>query len=211
MNNMDEVLQAISIGLIVACFLLNTNRILKSIEICKECLVILGNNVGVKDDIVAKSLYKLIYMILSDAYSAINNNTNALKYVEEILQIYRCSEEKLAEYKLSFKLAETYFYQSKYVKARELLEKALLISIEIGDRIGEASCYAILGKVYQSAGEYEKAREHIKKSLTICTEIGHRDGEAFYYANLGDVYKLVIVLTKRLIVSCHVAIAFVAS
>ena len=96
-------------------------------------------------------------------------------------------------------------------KAREHIEKSLTICTEIGDRNGEARCYAYLGAVYESVGEYEKAREHIKKSLTICTEIGHRDGEAFYYANLGDVYKLVIVLTKRLIVSCHVAIAFVAS
>ena len=182
---MDEVLEAISIGLIVACFLLNTNRILKSIEICKECLVILRHNVGVKDDIVAKLLYKLIYMILSRAYRAINDNTNALKDVEEILQIYR------AECKLSFKLAETYFHQNKYVKARELLEKALLISIEIGDKKGQSSCHANLGTVYKSVGEYEKAREHIEKSLAIYKEIGDRNGKAFCYENLANVYQSV--------------------
>lgn len=38
MNNLDEVVQVISVGLVVAGFLLNTNRLLKTIELCKESL-----------------------------------------------------------------------------------------------------------------------------------------------------------------------------
>ena len=41
MNSVDDVLQVISIGLIVAVFLLNTSRYLKAIELSKECLFIL--------------------------------------------------------------------------------------------------------------------------------------------------------------------------
>ena len=77
MNNMDEVVQAISISLIVACFLLNTNRVLKSIEICKECLAISKQKAAIKDDKLAKSLYKRVYLLMSNAYRAINDNTNA--------------------------------------------------------------------------------------------------------------------------------------
>ena len=47
----------------------------------------------------------------------------------------------------------------EYDKAREHLEKSLLITKEIGDREGEAVSYGKLGAVY-AVGEYDKAREH---------------------------------------------------
>ena len=82
-NHIDEVLQAISIGLIVAYFLLSTNRILKSIEICKECLAIFKEKAGIKDDKLAQSLYKRVNSITSNACRAINDNTNAIKYTKK--------------------------------------------------------------------------------------------------------------------------------
>ena len=36
MNNIEEIMQAISVGLIVATFLLNTGRARNTIELCKE-------------------------------------------------------------------------------------------------------------------------------------------------------------------------------
>ena len=190
-NHRDEVMQAISIGLIVACFLLRTNRILKSIEICKECLAIFKGKAGIKDDKLAKSLYKRVISITSTACRAINDNTNAIKYTKKILRIYRESGEKIEEYELSVNIADMYFCQSKYAEARELCESALLISTEIGDRRGEANCYVNLGVVYRSVGEYDKAREHLEKSLAINKEIGDRNGEADCYVNLGAVYRSV--------------------
>ena len=47
----------------------------------------------------------------------------------------------------------------EYDKAREHLEKSLLITKEIGDREGEAVSYGKLGAVY-AVNEYDKAREH---------------------------------------------------
>ena len=190
-NHRDEVMQAISIGLVVACFLLRTNRILKSIEICKESLAIFKGKAGIKDDKLAKSLYKRVNSITSTACRAIKDNTNAIKYTKKILRIYRESGEKLAEYELSVDIANVYFCQSKYAEARELCESALLISTEIGHRRGEVNCYGNLGAVYVSVGEYEKAREHLEKSLVISKEIGDRNGEADCYVNLGAVYRSV--------------------
>ena len=187
-NHRDEVMQAISIGLIVACFLLRTNRILKSIEICKECLAIFKGKAGIKDDKLAKSLYKRVISITSTACRAINDNKNAIKYTKKILRIYRESGEKIEEYELSVNIADMYFCQSKYAEARELCESALLISTEIGDRRREAACYTGLGAVYRSVGEYDKAREHLEKSLAINKEIGDRNGEADCYVDLGAVY-----------------------
>ena len=143
MNSVEEVIQAISIGLIVASFLLNTNRFLKAIELCKECLFILKDRVCIKDQKLSKSLYMRIYLIMWKALNHIKDKTNALKYAEKLLQIYRESGEILEEYKLSITLGPMYFNQSKYAQAIQLTKKALLISKEIGDGNGEARCYTL--------------------------------------------------------------------
>ena len=150
MNTLDEVIQAISVGLILAGFLLNTNRLLKAIELCKECLFILKDRerAGIKDKKLSKSLYIRIYLMIWKACNCIGDNTNAIKYAEKLLQIYRESGERLEEYTLSITLGKMYFYQSKYKEAKQLHEKALLISKKIGDRKGEACCYQTLGNVH---------------------------------------------------------------
>ena len=60
----------------------------------------------------------------------------------------------------------------QYDKAKEYLQKALVITTEIGDRNGERTCYENLGTVFQSLGQYDKAKEYIQKALVITAEIG---------------------------------------
>ena len=80
MYNIDEVIQAISIGTIVAGFCLNTNRFRKSIELCKECLFVLNDRPGIKDEKLTKSFYVKIYFTMWKACSLTNDTTNAIKY-----------------------------------------------------------------------------------------------------------------------------------
>jgi len=46
-------------------------------------------------------------------------------------------------------------------------QKALAITKEIGDKQGEATCYAKLGVVFQSHGKYVKAEEYLEKAVSI--------------------------------------------
>ena len=78
---------------------------------------------------------------------------------------------------------------SQYDKAREYLEKALAIRIEIGDRDGEATSYGNLGTLFQSLGHHDKALEYQEKALAIKIEIGNRDGEAKCYRNIGTLFQ----------------------
>lgn len=80
MDNRGEALQAIYIGFTIACFLLNTSRVLKAIELCKECLFILETKAGRKDTKSAESLCKAIYLEMAKAYGFINDHKNAIKY-----------------------------------------------------------------------------------------------------------------------------------
>ena len=72
-------------------------------------------------------------------------------------------------------------------KVKEYLEKALAISIQIGDKKGEDSSYGSLGTVFQSLGQYEKAKEYLEKALVITIQIGDKQNEANSYGNLGSV------------------------
>ena len=178
MYNVDEFIQVISIGLTVTGFLLNTNRLLKSIELCKECLFILKERAGIKEDKLAKSFSVRIYFTMWKVCRLISDDTNAIKYAKSVV-------------KLSSELAVMYFDESKYPQSEILSKKALLVSKEIGHRSGEAASYTNLGNVLQAVGEYEQAREHLEKSLAIQKEIGDRNGEAVAHGNLGNVYRSV--------------------
>ena len=178
MYNVDEVIQVISIGLIVAGFLFNTNRFLKSIELCKECLFILKERAVINDKKLSKSFYVRIYFTMWKACSLISDNSNAKKYAKNVVD-------------LILEIAEMYLHESEYAQAKNLFEKALLISKETGNRSEEAASCTNLGAVYLSIGEYEKAREYLEKSLATQTKIGDRSGEASSYGNLGVMYKSV--------------------
>ncbi len=185
---MDEIqIQTISIGFIVATFLFNTCRVLKAIELCKECLIILDNTSLIKE--ANKFLYKKIYWTMLLAYRFINDDSNTIKYATKFLPFVRECGDRFKECAVSRMLAKSYFRQSKYVESKEHSEKALIISTEIGDKIGEATCYNDLGRVYQSVGETEKAKKHHMKALAIRKEIGDNIGEACCYEELGRVYQ----------------------
>ena len=73
-------------------------------------------------------------------------------------------------------------------KAKEYHEKALAITIEIGDKKDEGTNYGSLGAVFRSLGEYQKAKEYEEKALAISIEIGDKKGEGASYGNFGAVF-----------------------
>ena len=77
----------------------------------------------------------------------------------------------------------------KYGKAETCQKNALVITKEIGDKQGEAMCYANLGIVYESLGEYGKAETYQKQALVTTKEIGDKQAEGACCANLGCVYQ----------------------
>ena len=188
MNSTNEIIQVISIGLIVVSFLLYTGRVTKAIELCKECFYLLKNK-GLKDENLTRLYYKVIYSKLLQAHCLMSDYTNAIKYATNLVRIYHECGERKKECWLSIRLAEMHFNGGKYAEAKEFCEKALLISTTVCDRGGELYCYIILGKVYQLTGEYEKARENHEKALAIEKKIGNRNGEASCYGNLGIVFQ----------------------
>ena len=188
MNYLEEILQAIFIGLAVANFLLNIGRALKAIELCKESLVLLNDKVLSIEKQLGQLIYKIIYGTMFKAYRRVSDHRSTLACGRKLLAIYEECSDTVKEGMLSTALAEIHLYQSMYGEAKELYERAISVMQTTGNRREEAIAYDGLATVFQSVGEYDKAKEYREKALAISMEIGDRQGEARCYGNLGTVF-----------------------
>lgn len=81
-----------------------------------------------------------------------------------------------------------FYYLGEYAKAKEYIEKALVIRTEIGDRSGEVADYTSLGNVFHSLGDVTRAREYYEKALAIAINICDSDKEVRLYRCLGNMF-----------------------
>jgi tetratricopeptide (TPR) repeat protein len=58
--------------------------------------------------------------------------------------------------------------------ARDRLEEALALAVELGMHPEVAHCHLGLGKLYRSTGQREQAQEHLTKAVTMYREMGMR-------------------------------------
>ena len=188
MNNRGEIRLAVSFGLVVALFLLNTCRAPKAIELCKECLYIFNNKAVIRSEESQIVYNHIIHLIMFVAYCLINDYTSAIEYGRKLLVILCNSGEKALEGKLCLELSTLYHRQCNHFETKILCKKALAIYTEIGERNGEASSYESLGNIFLSLGEYNKATEYLERALEISEEIGDRVGQAACYGNLGIAF-----------------------
>ena len=187
MNNIEDVLQVICIGLAVATFLLNTGRGLKAIEVTKECLIFLNNEVPKEEYKVFNLANIAIYKALFKAFCLETDYINATKYCWKLLHIYRECGETAQEGNATLTLANMCEQQFKYAEAREHYNRAMRIMREIGDRNGEAYSSGKFGAMSYLLCEYGEAKVYLEKALGIKIEIGDKQGEATCYGNLGIV------------------------
>ena len=185
MDNPDEFLRAIIlIGQLVADFLLNTGRVLKAIDLLKECLLLLISTALAKEEEFVKFVYRKIFY----AYVRISDHRNGIDWGKRVLVMLRDGVDRDTEGKVAFELATLYLRQSEYTEATVLYEKALCITKEICDKQGEAACYENLGIILQFRGDYAKAKEYINKALSITRKIDDKEAEASCLGALGNVF-----------------------
>ncbi|MDH4222599.1 MAG: sigma 54-interacting transcriptional regulator [candidate division Zixibacteria bacterium] len=76
--------------------------------------------------------------------------------------------------------------KKKYDLALSSCDKALKVSLSLGERLEEAACYRILGQIYTVRVEKEKARENFEKGLSIFEEIKAKYELAKTYLEAGE-------------------------
>ena len=189
MNYVEEILQAILIGLAVANFLINIGRGSKAIELCNESLVLLNHKALNITKQLGQFIYKEIYGTMFNAYRRVSDHTNALACGRKLLAIHQECGDTVQEGTLSIALAQICERQRMYAEAKELYERAIPLMRTTGNRRAEAISYGGLGKLFTAACKYVKAKKYYEKALAISIEIGDREGEAAYYGNLGRVFE----------------------
>jgi len=68
-------------------------------------------------------------------------------------------------------LAELQVAEKEYDQALSSCQRALEVSISLGERVEEAACYRILGQIYAVRGDGKSAQENFNKSFRILEEI----------------------------------------
>ena len=187
MGNTVEILKPVFIGILVAGFLVQRSRLLQTIELCKECLILLNNVTAMEKEVQLP--YKCLYLMMAHAYYLLHDLASGIECARKHLQFVRRLGSRDEECTVSLSLANMYKRQSKYEESKDLCKKALIIAIETGHRKAEASCYGNLGNVYRYLGDYGKAAEYHRKAIAITKETGERQGVAECYGNLGRVYQ----------------------
>lgn len=84
-------------------------------------------------------------------------------------------------------LSKAYWGKSSE-KTIEYGNRALELSIQVGDRNGEATALKNIGVGYSNVREDTKALEYYQKALTIYTEIDNKKGTANVLNNIGVIY-----------------------
>ena len=112
------------IALVVALFLLNSDRIQKAIEIWNECLILL-NNIGQnsKDQFISRPplIYTAIYNALFGAYRSISDYISAERYGMKLLVLYSETGDLVKEGDVSMALAEVFESQNRFTDAKKTL------------------------------------------------------------------------------------------
>ncbi|MBZ0281444.1 MAG: tetratricopeptide repeat protein [Anaerolineae bacterium] len=82
-------------------------------------------------------------------------------------------------------------YQGGFSEGLGVLEQAVALYLELGDRRGVGSCYNNLGGLNFNLGDYPRALEWMEKAMVVFHEIGDRYGESITTGNMGSIYGLV--------------------
>ena len=106
-----EIITTIFSGIFVATFLRNTSRVLRALELCKECLILLNNKALAKENKIVELAYKTTYLSLLETYCLIKDYSSGIECGRKLLHFLRVSGEKSTE-------AQVTYYLENYTTCR---------------------------------------------------------------------------------------------
>ena len=194
MDSFDELtlgITVINIVVLIATFLLNTDRALSCIKLSKECLVLLHRGILGKRNLYVKTSYRMIYELMFSSYRQIGDNLDQdiIECGHKVLAFLCESGEKAYEGELTFYLAQLNKKQSRYEEAIELYEKAASVMMNIGEREKEGFCHKCLGILFNSLNERDKAEKYLKKALLAAAEVSNKEEEADCSRRLANLFQ----------------------
>ena len=192
MGHFEEI-ETVLWGVLIALYLMGTNRFRAAIELLKECLISLENyalkNAGAYNMSLVRSSYEAIYSKMNEALSRTDDLKSAIECCRKLQTLLRESGRKRKGGWVTLQLGALHDRQDKLQDAKDLYLEALGIMIETGDAEGELECSIRLGKLLAFLREFAKARPYLEKALAIAKEIGDREKEEACHEHLGRVFE----------------------
>ena len=183
---MNERLLAHMIVHLVSEYLLHTNRVKKSIELCNEHLFLLNKTELKNETELVTSFKTSAYCCMFGGYCDVKDYGNAIKWGQKVLDSLRESGDRINEGRVMFGLVVINTYQRNHNEAKELCAKALSILKETGEKELEAVCYQAQAYNLKSLGEYVEAKEYLEKGIEFPKAVGDWYEEASCYLSLAD-------------------------
>ncbi len=167
-------------------------------------------SVDIKIELGDKRGSSITYNNIGNVYNNQGNYTKALEYYEKSLEIKQEIGDKRGMAATYINIGATYksigIHLKDKTKTDEMLDKSIInyqkaldISIELNDRMGESSAYVNIGSIYvervfsgsvtKNKSEYlNQALYYYKKSLERKSEIIDRNGESIVYGNIASLF-----------------------
>ena len=87
-------------------------------------------------------------------------------------------------------LGEVHYLQGDYAPARQVLDRAHRLYVDLGDRRGQATVLLNLGNAYRQWGDWDRARQVFGQALQLFTDLGDRLGQATTQLDFGLACRL---------------------
>ncbi|MBN2892926.1 MAG: tetratricopeptide repeat protein [Bacteroidales bacterium] len=130
--------------------------------------------------------YAGVYLDAGEYNIALSFYQQVIALKEELIRLGKIDESSLiGDY---FNLGLVHYYNGNLEKALDYYLKTLTISIQTGNKYGEAMCYNNIGIVYLDELKTNEALRYFNKSLNIAEEIGAITLVAQNYDNIGNTY-----------------------
>jgi tetratricopeptide (TPR) repeat protein len=134
-----------------------------------------------------------ILTLIGYSQRALGGNQQALQFHEQALEIAREAGDRPCEIANLNHISRTYLGQHDYSDAIGNSQRALILSRQCGDRLGEANALANLGcsEVFQAQQEtldpehYERLLDYLQRGLHLAEQTGDRPSQAICANSLG--------------------------
>ncbi|MCU0570463.1 MAG: tetratricopeptide repeat protein [Oculatellaceae cyanobacterium Prado106] len=143
-----------------------------------------------------------VLTLLGSSTRALGQIERAIAFHQEALDIARTAEDSICEVANLNHLSRTCVVQKNYSEAINYAQRAVILSRQKGDRLGEANAIANLGysEVLQAQALeqadpdlYEMAVDRLQQGLDLADKVGDRQSQALCLSSLGIAY---LVLEK---------------
>ena len=111
------------------------------------------------------------YHMLGYAYHNLGDVNQAMVFAELYKNITQDPIDRLQSLKF---LSKSYLELGKLFRAKDYSQEMIDLAKGSGDRINEATAYALAGKVYVMWADFKLAKEYLEKALTIAKKLRDR-------------------------------------